>query len=274
MIMRKLLILLLIISAMLADSCSAPLTLLHINDTHSHIEPIRSGQYKGLGGVMEQAAYVDSVRCADGKRNVMLLHAGDFGQGTSYFTELDGNIEIEVLNAMGFDAVCLGNHEFDKGFDDLARRLEDLEAPALCANYDFTATSLEKHVVPYTVVRKAGKKWGIIGVLTDMSSAIESKTASALSYKSPAEVVNHYAAFLKNEEGCDKVICLTHLGYEGDFYTDQDLAVQTRNVDYIVGGHSHTFLDAPKILANLDGQEVVIVTAGYRGINFGKFKIR
>ena len=254
--------------------CVSRMTLLHINDTHSHIEPIRTGQYKGMGGVIEQAAYIDSVRKADGRRNVMLLHAGDFSQGTSYFTELDGNIEIDVLNAMKYDAVCLGNHEFDKGLEDLARRLNDLDVPALCANYDFEGTPLEGLVKPYVIVRKSGKTWGIIGVLTDMSFSVENGIASALSYKSPADIVNHYADFLKNEKKCDEVICLTHLGYEGDFYTDQDLATQTRNVDYIVGGHSHTFLDEPQIRTGLDGRPVVIVTAGYCGINFGKLVIR
>ena len=99
------------------------LTVLHFNDTHSHVDPQRSGEYKGLGGVVEQAAYVDSVRKADGKKNVLLLHAGDFGQGTSYFTELGGNIEIDVMNSMKFDVVALGNHEFDNGIVELARRL-------------------------------------------------------------------------------------------------------------------------------------------------------
>ena len=89
------------------------LTVLHLNDTHSHVDPQRTGEYKGLGGVVEQAAYIDSVRKADGRKNVLLLHGGDFGQGTSYFTELGGDIEIDILNAAKYDVVALGNHEFD-----------------------------------------------------------------------------------------------------------------------------------------------------------------
>ena len=119
------------------------LTVIHINDTHSHIDPQRSGEYIGRGGVIEQAAYIDSVRCADGKRNVLLLHAGDYGQGTSYFTEMGGNIEIDVMNAFRFDASCLGNHEFDNGIDELARRLKNLKNDVVCANYDFSGTVLE-----------------------------------------------------------------------------------------------------------------------------------
>ena len=138
------------------------LTILHFNDTHSHIEPERSGKYKGHGGVLEQAAYIDSVRSEEGKRNVLLLHAGDFGQGTSYFTELGGDIEIDILNAMGFDAVCLGNHEFDNGLDELARRLRNLKLPVVCTNYDFSQTPLAGVVKPYTIVRKAKKKIGTV----------------------------------------------------------------------------------------------------------------
>ena len=134
------------------------LTILHMNDTHSHIDPERSGRDAGKGGVVEQAAYIDSVRTAVGRKNVLLLHAGDFGQGTSYFTELNGNIEIDVLNAMQFDAVCLGNHEFDNGMEELARRIGNLDVPVVCANYEFSGSPLEGLVDPYIIVRKAGKK--------------------------------------------------------------------------------------------------------------------
>ena len=148
-----------ILAAAVSFAASAQdLTILHFNDTHSHIDPERSGKDAGLGGVIEQAAYVDSVRCADGKKNVLLLHAGDFSQGTSYFTELNGNIEIDVLNAMQFDAVCLGNHEFDNGMEEIARRLRNLDVPVVCANYDFTGSPLEGLVKPYVVVKKAGKR--------------------------------------------------------------------------------------------------------------------
>ena len=139
------------------------LTVLHLNDTHSHVDPQRTGEYKGLGGVVEQAAYIDSVRKADGRKNVLLLHGGDFGQGTSYFTELGGDIEIDILNAAKYDVVALGNHEFDNGIVELARRLKRLDADVVCANYDFTGTPLEGIVKPYVIVKKAGLKIGIIG---------------------------------------------------------------------------------------------------------------
>lgn len=264
-----------VLSALLIGiaSYAQELTILHINDTHSHIEPERSGKNKGLGGVIEQAAYIDSVRYAEGKANVLLLHAGDFSQGSSYFTELGGDIEIDVLNAMRFDAVCLGNHEFDNGLEELSRRLGNLDVPVVCANYDFSKTPLRGHVKPYLIKKKAGRKIGIIGLLTDLSQVVDINIASVLKYLDPVETAERYARILKRK-GCDLIICLTHLGYEGEFYTDQELAAATRNIDIIVGGHSHTRLERPGVVKDLDGDEVLIVTDGKWGIEFGKLTVK
>ena len=244
------------------------LTVLHLNDTHIQMDPQRSGEYKGLGGVVEQAAYIDSVRKADGKRNVLLLHGGDFSQGTSYFTELKGNIEIDVLNASGYDVVALGNHEFDNGPVELSRRLKNLKADVVCANYDFTGTPLEGLVEPYVIVRKAGMKIGIIGLLTDISSVVDKKLLGNLEYQEPAGVVNRYAEYLKIDKGCDLVFCLSHLG----FSEDKDVASKIRNVDVIVGGHSHTQLDDLQRVSDLDGKDVIIVQDWCWGMTVGNLK--
>ena len=270
--MKKIFIL--ISACALATVASAQnLTILHLNDTHSHIDPERSGPNAGRGGVIEQAAYIDSVRVADGKDNVLLLHAGDFGQGTSYFTELNGDIEIDVLNAMAYDATCLGNHEFDNGIDELARRLRNLNVPVVCANYNFTGSPLEGLIKPYVVLQKAGKKIGVIGLLTDVTSVVDRNIADKLKYKNPAEVANEYAYMLKVEQGCDLVICLTHLGYDGEIYTDVELAAASRNVDVIVGGHSHTHLKDVVKVYNLDGEPVGIVSDWKWGLNIGNLKV-
>lgn len=245
------------------------LTILHLNDTHSHVDPERSGEYKGLGGAVEQAAYIDSVRTADGKKNVLLLHGGDFSQGTSYFTELGGNIEIDLLNAAGYDVVTLGNHEFDNGSVELARRLRNIDAEVVCANYDFAGTPLEGLVKPYTVVKRAGLKIGIIGLLTDISRVVDKKLVGELVYQEPASVVNRYAELLRKEEGCDLVLCLSHLG----FSLDTEVAAQIRNVDVIVGGHSHTELDEMEKFKDLDGKEVVIVQDWCWGMSVGNLKV-
>ncbi len=245
------------------------LTILHFNDTHSHIDPQRSGDYNGMGGVIEQAAYIDEVRAEEGRRNVLLLHAGDMGQGTSYFTEMGGDIEIDVMNAMKFDVVCLGNHEFDNGTKELARRLKNLKADVVCANYDFAGSPLEGLVEPYAIVRKAGLKIGIIGLLTDIMKVVDKDIAKELSYQDPVGVVNEYAGYLKNDKGCDLVICLSHLGYE----EDKELASQVSNVDLIVGGHSHTQLHKKQLVKGLDGKDVVIVQDWKWGLNVGHLEI-
>lgn len=270
--MKRALIILMLLSAPLLAGAQR-LTILHTNDTHSHIDPVRSGPQKGLGGVIERAAYVDSVRNADGKRNVLLLDAGDFSQGSSYFTILGGDLEVDVINAMKYDAVCLGNHEFDNGLEELSRRVSNLGCPVLCANYEFTDPMLKDKVKPYTVIRRGGLKIGIIGLLTDLSSVVDRAVADRMRYLDPAEVTNRYAEYLKKDKKCDLVICLTHLGYEGESYTDPELASQTRNVDYIIGGHSHTFLENAVEVDNLDGIPVPIVTDGCWGLYVGNLKI-
>lgn len=272
MIMKRLF---LIISAfaVLLTASAQDLTILHLNDTHSHIDPQRSGKHMGKGGVIEQAAYVDSVRAACGAENVMLVHAGDFSQGTSYFTELGGDIEIDILNAMGFDVVTLGNHEFDNGMEELARRLKNLELPVVCANYDFTGTPLEGIVKPYVILEKAGRKIGIIGLLTDLSSVVSSEIAAALKYIPATDVANSYAEKLRYDEGCDLVMCLSHLGFDEEVFTDVELAAASRNIDVIVGGHSHTHLKDLEKVRNLDGEDVTIVQDWKWGLEVGNLSV-
>lgn len=248
------------------------LVILHTNDTHSHIDPVKSGPEAGLGGVIERAAYIDSVRSAVGRRNLLLVDAGDFSQGTSYFTILKGDIEVELLNEMGYDAVTLGNHEFDNGPEDLARRLKMAKFKVVCANYDFSGSGLDRYVKPYTIVRRAGKKIGIIGLLVDVTKVVDRSVAEKLRYLDPIAVTNRYSGLLK-EKGCDLVIVLSHLGMEKSDFTDIQLARSCRNVDLIIGGHSHTFLEEPVCVEDADGNDVMIVTDGCWGLYVGKLEL-
>lgn len=272
--MKKLILTIFALAALSSVAINAQdLVILHLNDTHSHIDPERSGKNAGHAGVIETAAYIDQVREEAGRKNVLLLHAGDFSQGTSYFTELNGDMEIEVLNAAGYDVVCLGNHEFDNGMDALARRLGNLDAEVVCANYDFSETPLAKHVKPYTVVRRGGLKIGIIGLLANVADVVDSRIAAQLQFLHPAECTQKYADYLKNVKKCDLIVCLSHLGFDGEPYTDVELAAQTRNVDVIVGGHSHTKLDDKVIVKNLDGEDVVVVQDGKWGLKVGRLDV-
>ncbi len=251
------------LSAVLTFSLDAQeLTIIHFNDTHSHLEPERVGEYKGMGGVIERAAYVDSIRTVKGKRNVLLLHAGDFSQGSSYFTQLNGDVEVALLNAVKYDATSLGNHEFDNGLQELGRRVANIKCPVLCANYDFSDYIRSRNFKPYTIIRRAGLKIGIIGLLTPLDKVVDSSISKGLEFLEPAAVVNRLARYLKEKRHCDMVICLSHLGYGAD----KKLAAATRNVDLIVGGHSHTFLSEIKYVEDLDGKRVPIVQNGCWGV--------
>lgn len=272
--MKHIISVLVSILAACALGFSQDLVILHVNDTHSHEEPLRDGGVQGgMGGVIERAAYVDSVRTAVGKKNVLLLHAGDFSQGTSYFTELGGDIEIDLINAMKYDVVTLGNHEFDNGIDELARRLDNLKCPVVCANYDFSELVLGKYVKPYAIVRKGGMKIGVIGLLTDVTRVVQKSIADKMKRFDDIEVANKWADYLKNEEHCDMVIALTHIGFDSVGMNDPALVAGTRNIDLVVGGHSHTFLTDAEYRDNLDGRPVPIVQDGCWGLFVGQVDV-
>jgi len=249
------------------------LVILHTNDTHSHIEALRSPSQDGFAGVIERAAFIDSVRKAEGCRNVLLLDAGDIGQGTSYFQMFNGDIEIDLMNAMNYDVMCLGNHEFDNGTDELARRIQNLKTDVVCANYDFSGTALADCIKPFVIVRRAGLKIGIIGLLEDISSSVSKSVNSGVKYCDPKELMNNYASYLKNEKKCDLVVCLTHVGFSNGKTSDLSLASVSENVDIIVGGHSHTFIDEPAYVKNSVGKDVPVVTDGCWGVNVGKIEV-
>lgn len=247
------------------------LTILHVNDTHSHNEPNRGGELAGLGGSMERAAYVDSVRKADGPENVLLLHAGDFFQGSSYFSEFGGQVEIALLNAIGYDAVTLGNHEFDNGPEALAERLSSLEAPVVVCNYDFSPLELGRYVKPSVIVEKAGLKIGIVGVTCSLRSMVQADISNRLIELDMVSSVQKCVDELRSR--CDYVIALTHIGYTehnpGDI-TDPLLVAATRGIDFVVSGHSHTFMTEAAYAKNLDGVEVPICQTGWTGAYMGE----
>lgn len=252
------------------------LVILHTNDTHSQITPQTSGDGAGLGGYERREAYVNSVRSEMGADKVLLLDAGDFSQGTPYFSIFKGDVEIELMNALGYDVACLGNHEFDNGQAELARRLSNAAFVTVCANYDFRQTPLEGVVKPYTIVEKAGRKIGIIGALTDIGGIVAKNNIKGLSYINPVDTVNALAAELKNEKMCDLVLLLSHCGYYGGNKTspgDIDIAEMSENVDIIVGGHTHTRLTEKKIYKNRVGKSVTVVQDGEKGEYVGRIDI-
>ena len=265
-----------VVTAMLVACSGASaqkLTIMHFNDTHSHLEPERAGKSAGRGGVIERAALVDSVRNAVGRRNFLLLHAGDFNQGTSYYTTLGGMLEVGLVNALGYDVITLGNHEFDDGIEHLGRRLAGLKCPVVCSNYDFSQFELGKYVKPYVVLKRGGMRIGIFGMLTDITKVVERTIADRLPKFDDVETANRWASYLKNEKKCDIVIALTHLGIEKEDFMDQDLVRATRNIDLVVGGHSHTFIKDIVYENNIDGKPVPIVQNGCWGLDTAELSI-
>ena len=265
-----------VVTAMLVACSGASaqkLTIMHFNGTHSHLEPERAGKSAGRGGVIERAALVDSVRNAVGRRNFLLLHAGDFNQGTSYYTTLGGMLEVGLVNALGYDVITLGNHEFDDGIEHLGRRLAGLKCPVVCSNYDFSQFELGKYVKPYVVLKRGGMRIGIFGMLTDITKVVERTIADRLPKFDDVETANRWASYLKNEKKCDIVIALTHLGLENEDFMDQDLVRATRNIDLVVGGHSHTFIKDIVYENNIDGKPVPIVQNGCWGLDTAELSI-
>ena len=253
-----------------ADANAQRLVILHVNDTHSHLDPERNGSNIGRGGVIERAAYVDSLRKAVGKKNVLLLHAGDWDQGTPYFTVFNGDLEVSLINALGYDCVTLGNHEFDNGIDELSRRLKNVKCPVVCANYDFSPFEMGRKVTPYAIVRRGGLRVGIIGMLTDISTKVSRDIADRIPMvEDNAAQVNKWASYLKHDRKCDMVIVLSHMGYEEDVETVSGI----RDVDLIVGGHSHTVMSDFTYAEDLEGQKIPVIQDGYWGWNIGRIDV-
>ena len=269
--MKRLIIIVLCLLAFTAGASAQRLVILHVNDTHSHLDPERSGDDMGHGGVIERAAYIDSVRTAVGKDKVLLIHAGDWNQGSPYYTIFEGDLEASLVNALKYDCLTLGNHEFDNGIEDLARRVKMIKSPIVCANYDFSPFDMGKQgVQPCTVIRRGGMKIGIIGMLTNITKVVSYETASRVPKAGEdADVVNKWADYLRNTKKCDMVIVLSHMGYDEDL----DLVKDIRGVDLIVGGHSHTFVKDFEYRTDLDGKQVPVIQDGCWGLNVGRIDV-
>ena len=255
-------------------SSAEKLVILHTNDTHSTIDPLADG----TAGVLNRKAIIDSVRNAE--KNVLLIDAGDAVQGTLYFKYFRGDVEYKLLDLMGYDIIILGNHEFDNGIPSLADHYRNMKSVPLSANYDFSGTQLDGIFKPYLIKEFDGKKIGFMGLNLDPVSIISSKNFGG-KYNEVLPVANEVASKLKNEEGCDLVVAITHIGYQkvNDKISDIELAELSKDIDLIIGGHTHTFIDPdhpeinPSLFENAVGKPVRVVQSGKQGINLGKLTI-
>lgn len=245
------------------------IVILGTNDTHSRIEPIPENDrnYGGMGGVVAREAFIDGIRKQN--QNVLLFDAGDFVQGTPYFNLFHGRVEAQAMNLMKYDAGTLGNHEFDYGLDSLKMIVKKLNFPILNCNYDFSETVLKDDIKPYVILKRFGLKIGVLGVGVDPEGLIQKNKYEGMLFKPAISSVNFYAKILKDSKKCDLVVCLSHLGYNDDI----KLAEQSKNVDIIIGGHSHTYMEKPDMRTNLDGKEVLIFQTGKSGVYVNKIEV-
>lgn len=257
--------------ALLTIACSKPdhLTILHTNDTHSQIEPKRDNN---TGGYARRMGLIKKEREAD--KNLLLLDAGDFSQGTPYFNYYRGRVEIDAMNKMGYDAATLGNHEFDNGLDTLAMIIRMANFPFVCANYDFTGSPLEGLVQPYVILRKGCLKIGIFGLGCQPKGLIADDNFAPIRFLDPYPVAQQMADTLRAQK-CDVVICLSHMGTLGkakEDLCDSALVRNTRGIDVVIGGHTHK-LYTDRREPNLDGDSIPLCQMGKAGANLGKIML-
>ncbi len=250
------------------------ITILHTNDTHSHIDPMPENDSRNpnQGGVARRAAIVEKIRQEE--ENVLLFDAGDIFQGTPYFNYYGGELELKLMSMMQYDLATLGNHDFDNGIDGFFAQLPHAKFDFVSANYDFKNTILNDVVKPYKIFTKSGIKIGVFGLGVELVGLVDKKLYKETVYNNPIEIATDMANELKNIQKCDLVICLSHLGFkyknEPEKDCDINLVQKTKNIDLIIGGHTHTFLDKPVIEKNIDNKDVIINQVGCYGINIGR----
>lgn len=244
------------------------LIILQTSDVHSRIEPVnqKGDRNYNEGGFVRRATFLDQFRKEH--ENVLVFDCGDISQGTPYYNMFQGEVEIKLMNRMGYDGMAIGNHEFDFGLDNMARLFKLAKFPVLCANYNLDATVLKDLVKPYIILDRFGLKIGVFGLGAKPEGLIQANKCEGVVYEDPIEVSNKVAALLK-AKGCDLVLCLSHLGIQ----MDERLVAKTCNIDVILGGHSHTFMKGPKTYLNMDGKGVSIMHSGKSGVRVGRLDL-
>ena len=246
--------------------------LFHTNDMHSRIEPFPENYQDtllaGKAGMVRRATFISQQR--EIHPDLLLFDCGDFSQGTPYYNIYKGEVEISMMNEMRYDAGTIGNHEFDFGLENMARLFRLAEFPIVCANYDVTGTVLEGLVKEYVVLHRDGIKIGVFGLGAQLEGLVAKASYGDVKFKDPVSEAQRIADLLKMQEKCDLVICLSHLGWKGEPYSDVELIENTCNIDVVLGGHSHSYFEKPEYYKNLDGVEVPLQQMGKHAAFIGK----
>ncbi len=252
------------------------LEVLHTNDTHSCIMPLNPNladtAVAGRGGFLRRVAMIKEERAKN--PDLLLIDSGDFSQGSPFYTMFKGDVEIGLMNLMGYDAVTIGNHEFDFGLENMARIFKMAKFPVVCANYDFTGTCVEGLVKPYVIIKRNGLKIGLFGLSPQLEGLVDLSKCKGVTYLDPIEVGNRVAAELKHDKKCDVVICVSHLGWlRPDEMGDQKLLASSKDIDLVLGGHSHSYFKALRYVNNADGKAVPVDQNGKNAMYVGKLTL-
>lgn len=259
-------------------AASEALSILSTNDVHSRIEAFAWDADKklaGKGGFARRATLIDNIR--QHAAQVLLHDAGDIFQGTAYFNFYGGELELKLMSEMGYDAATLGNHEFDNGLEALEKQLQHANFPFLCANYDFSNTVLHDKIKSYKIFHKGDFKVGVFGLGVELAHLVSPRLYAETRYLDPIAVARNVVQILQ-KQGCNLIICLSHLGYDypedPHKISDLQLAANTDNIDLIIGGHTHTFLPKPELRTNRQGKSVIISQLGWGGTLLGRLDVR
>ena len=248
------------------------LVILHTNDTHSTVMPLNVNlddqDLAGRGGFLRRVNMIKEQRQLH--PSLLLIDSGDFSQGSGYYTLFKGEVEVGLMNQMGYDAATIGNHEFDFGMDNMARLFRMANFPIVCSNYDCTGTVLEGLVKPYITLKRDGVKIGLFALAPPMKGLVFDGNCEGITFLDPAETAQKYIDILRKQEKCDLVICISHLGWEVSVYPDEKFLSQIEGCDLVLGGHTHTYMPSLEYAPDKTGKMIPVDQNGKHGVFIGK----
>lgn len=254
------------------------IVILHTNDTHSTIEPVskysKVKEAAGKAGCVRRATMVKQLR--EQNPDILLFDSGDFSQGSTFYTMYKGDVEVGLMNIMGYDAATIGNHEFDFGLDNLARLARQAKFPIVCSNCDFTGTPCQDVIKKYCVVVRDGVRIGVFGLTPKIEGLVMKENIAGVKYIDPIQATKEMVSVLRNKERCDIVVCLSHLGWKlaPEYIDDQVLISSTTGIDIVLGGHSHTYMKEMEWVDNAEGKSIPVDQNGKHGAFVGKITLK
>ena len=254
------------------------IVILHTNDTHSTIEPVskysKVKEAAGKAGCVRRATMVKQLR--EQNPDILLFDSGDFSQGSTFYTMYKGDVEVGLMNIMGYDAATIGNHEFDFGLDNLARLARQAKFPIVCSNCDFTGTPCQDVIKKYCVVVRDGVRIGVFGLTPKIEGLVMKENIAGVKYIDPIQATKEMVSVLRDKERCDIVVCLSHLGWKlaPEYIDDQVLISSTTDIDIVLGGHSHTYMKEMEWVDNAEGKSIPVDQNGKHGAFVGKITLK